>query len=103
MPDNKKTNGCCSCLELGHQVVSESMHGAWLASTELNSLHSSQNKKLCNCDHALITTSNTTTTSSFLHSVINMVGMLIGNHTHTYIYKHNLYIHGLICHGNLYI
>ncbi|XP_039133854.1 LOW QUALITY PROTEIN: amino acid transporter AVT1H [Dioscorea cayenensis subsp. rotundata] len=78
MPDNKKTNGCCSCLELGHQVVSESMHGAWLASTELNSLHSSQNKKLCNCDHALITTSNTTTTSSFLHSVINMVGMLIG-------------------------
>lgn len=79
MPDNKKANnGCCSCLELGHQVASDSVHGAWLASTKLNSLHSLQNKKLCNCDHALITTPNTATTSSFLHSVINMVGMLIG-------------------------
>ncbi|KAJ0973051.1 hypothetical protein J5N97_021010 [Dioscorea zingiberensis] len=86
MSDNKKANACCSCLELGHQVASESVHGAGFAASELNSLHILGTKELCKCDqrqvHEQALTNSkektTTTNSSFVHSVINMVGMLIG-------------------------
>ncbi|KAJ0973049.1 hypothetical protein J5N97_021008 [Dioscorea zingiberensis] len=90
MLHNKKANACCSCLELGNQVASESVHGAGLAVSELNSLLTLENKELCKCDQRLVheqaltnsmektTTTTTTTNCSFVHSVINMVGMLIG-------------------------
>lgn len=80
----EKSNGWRSCLELGQsQIASETVHGAKLVAELSNCATCVEENKKCKCEGSsrvlsLEAEHNTRANSSFAHSVINMVGMLIG-------------------------
>lgn len=88
----RRANRWCSCFELDepthrNQVASETVHGARLAITELSNCATCvEENNVCKCREGSgvvsFRTENHTKKpdSSFAHSVINMVGMLIGTY-----------------------
>jgi hypothetical protein len=91
--DPNTGNKWWSCLILNrHQVASESVHGARLVQACLAEKYTTkcsvcvEESKECKCtDHdtsrvAIAAEHHVKRTSSFAHSVINMIGMLIGSH-----------------------
>lgn len=85
-----KFGRCWSSLEFGkqpqrNQVVSETVHGAQLAAAaqSANCVTCVEGNKVCKCGKDtqvlnLQSEHHAKATSSFTHSVINMIGMLIG-------------------------